>query len=84
MKMREDSAQKNWLLHHDNAPSHFFSPGNFWLKTTWLSSPTHPTLYVSPIEDKTERPPFWHNWGDWGRIAGCAEHPPRTWLPGCI
>jgi hypothetical protein len=29
MKMREDSAQKNWLLHHDNAPSHFFSPGNF-------------------------------------------------------
>jgi hypothetical protein len=38
----------------------------------------------SPIEDKTERPPFWHNWGDRGRIAGSAEHPYRTWLPGCI
>jgi hypothetical protein len=30
----------------------------FSQKTTWLSSPTHPTFSVSPIEDKTERPPF--------------------------
>jgi hypothetical protein len=26
--------QKNWLLHHDNAPSHFlFSPGNSFTRT---------------------------------------------------
>jgi hypothetical protein len=61
-----------------------FSKGNFWPKTTWLSSPTHPTFLFSPIEDKTWRPPFWHNLGDRGRIAGGAEHPRRTRLPGCI
>jgi hypothetical protein len=45
-----------------------------------------PTLFfpVSLIEDKTKRPLFWHNWGDWGRIAGSAPHPDRTRLPGCI
>jgi hypothetical protein len=58
-----------------------FSPGNFWSKTTWLSFPTHPTFYVSLIEDKTERPPFWHIWGARGRIADGAEHPHRTRLP---
>jgi hypothetical protein len=31
-----------------------FSPRNFLPKTTWLSSPTHPTFSVSPIEGKTE------------------------------
>jgi hypothetical protein len=25
-----------------------FSPGNFWPKTTWLSSPTHPTVISFP------------------------------------
>jgi hypothetical protein len=28
--------------------------------------------------------PFSHNWCDPGRIAGSAEHPYRTRLPGCI
>jgi hypothetical protein len=49
--------------------------GDFWPKTTWQSSPNHPTFFVSPVEDKTERPLFWHNWGDWGSIAGSAEQP---------
>jgi hypothetical protein len=31
-----------------------------------------------------KRPSFWHIWCDRGRIAGCAEHPHRTQLPGCI
>jgi hypothetical protein len=35
-----------------------------------------PSFSVSPIEEKTERPPFWHNWG-------VAERPQRTRLPGC-
>jgi hypothetical protein len=62
--------------------SHFrFHQGIVDQKTTWLSPPSHP---VSPNEDKTEKPPFWHNLGDRGRIAGGAEHPHRTWLPGCI
>jgi hypothetical protein len=55
---------------------------NFWPKTKWLSSPT--ILFCFPIEDETERTSFWHNWGDWGRFAGSAEHPHRTCLMGCI
>jgi hypothetical protein len=39
---------------------------------------------VFPTENKIERPPFWHNWGDGCRIAGAAEHPHRTRLPGFI
>jgi hypothetical protein len=35
---------------------------------------------VSPIEDKTKRSPFWHNWNGGGRIAGGAEHRQRTRL----
>jgi hypothetical protein len=61
-----------------------FSPGNFWPKTTWLSYPIHCTFLCSPIEDKIERPPFRHKWGDWDRFAGGAEHPHRSLLPGCI
>jgi hypothetical protein len=84
--------QKNWLLHHDNAPSHtsFFHQGMFYPPKIWLSSPSHPThlimapcdFYVAPIEGKTERLSVWHSSGDRGRIAGGAEHPHRTQLPG--
>jgi hypothetical protein len=50
-----------------------------------LDSHPHPPYFsVSPIEGKSERPPFWHSWGDLGRITGGAEHPHSTWLPGCI
>jgi hypothetical protein len=59
-------------------------PKNFWPKTTWLSHPSTLLYSVSLIEDKIERPPFWHNLGARGRIAGGAEHPHRTWLPECI
>jgi hypothetical protein len=71
---------KKWLLHH--CPTLPFRPGNIWPETTWLSFPTHPT-FASPIED-TERPPFWHNLGDQGRITGGAQNAHRTGLPGCI
>jgi hypothetical protein len=56
-------------LHHNNSPSHtFLFTGEFFLpKTTWLSSPSTLLSSVSPIENKTERPPFWHIWGDRGR-----------------
>jgi hypothetical protein len=60
------------------------SVGNFWTKTTWLSSLTLPTFLFLLIEDKTERLPFWHNWGDGGRITGGAEQPHRTRLLGCV
>jgi hypothetical protein len=56
--------------HHLTLP---FSPGNFWPYTTWRPPPTLPSS-VSLIEDKTERPSFWHKWGDRGRIAGDAIH----------
>jgi histone-lysine N-methyltransferase SETMAR len=59
--------QKNWLLHHDNTPSHtsfftteFLSKNNM----TVISHPPYsPDLAPRdfsqpPVEDKTERPPF--------------------------
>jgi hypothetical protein len=63
--------------------SHFlFHQGIFYQKQHDCCPP--PTLLawfgplrlfsVSLIEDKTERLPFRHNWSDWGRIAGDAEH----------
>jgi hypothetical protein len=56
-----------------------FSPRNF--DQQQLGYRSRPTIRfsVSPIEDKTERPPFWHNWGYGIRIAGGAEHRHRTW-----
>jgi hypothetical protein len=81
--------QKNWLLLDCNAPSHTsFSPGNFYPKTSWLSSPSYLTFLFSTIWDKNERAPFWHNWGDRGRLACGAEHPHRLlrwwWWPVCL
>jgi hypothetical protein len=52
----------------------FFLPGNFLRKATWLSSQPILLFFVSPVEDKTERPPFWHNWSDRGRIADGTGH----------
>jgi hypothetical protein len=62
--------QNKCRLLHDNAPSHAsFFTGNFWLNTTRLSSPTHPTCLtcpppsnfsVTPIEDKIEMLLFWY------------------------
>jgi hypothetical protein len=43
----------------------------------WASPPTLLSS-VSPIADKTERPPFWHNWDDRGGSAGGAEHSQNT------
>jgi hypothetical protein len=56
VKMCEDFApfapnfdDKNWLLHHDNAPFHssFFTT-EFLTKITWLLFPTHPTFLCLP------------------------------------
>jgi hypothetical protein len=55
----EISRKQTWLLHHDNAPSitssitrEFLTKGNMTV--------VPPSLYfsVSPIENKTKRPPF--------------------------
>jgi hypothetical protein len=56
--------RKNCLLHHDNAPSHtsFFTREFFFTRNIMTVFPHQPyfSLFsVSPIEDKTERPPFW-------------------------
>jgi hypothetical protein len=41
--------QTNWLLLHDNAPSHTsFFTREFFTKKTWLSSPTRPTFLCFP------------------------------------
>jgi hypothetical protein len=45
------------------------------------------TGYSSPatfLFHRLKIPPFWHNWGEWGRISGCAKHPHRIQLPECI
>jgi hypothetical protein len=59
--------QKNWMLHHDNAPSHTsFFPTEFLMKNNMTFIP-HPTnspdlapcdFSVSLTEDKTERQLF--------------------------
>jgi hypothetical protein len=60
-----------------------FSPGSFWPKTTRLSPPTHPNFLFPRLKVKLKGGNF-DNWADRGRIAGGAEHPHRTRLPGCI
>jgi hypothetical protein len=71
--------QKNWLLHHDNAPSHtlFFTRDFFFLKATRLPSSNHPTFLFPQLNIKLKGRHF-----DRGRIAGGAEHHHRTRLPG--
>jgi hypothetical protein len=51
--------QKNWLLHHDNAPSHtpFFTRELFYPKQHDCL-PESPYFSVYPIDDKTETPHF--------------------------
>jgi hypothetical protein len=67
--------------HHLTLP---FSLGNFWSKTPWLLSPPNLLFSVYWIEDKTERPPFWHNLSDRGRISGGAEDTHGARLPACF
>jgi hypothetical protein len=75
--------QKNWLLHYDNAPSHTSSfRGEFWTIHNMTVVP-HPP-YFSLFPRLKIRPPFWRSSGDGGRVAGGAEHPHRTRLPGRI
>jgi hypothetical protein len=51
--------QKNWLLHHDNAPSHTsFFTRKFFTKNIMTVVPHPPYVYFSLNEDKTERSPF--------------------------
>jgi hypothetical protein len=51
--------QVNWMLHHDKAPSHTsFLTREYFNKNGMTSVPHPPYFSVSPIEDKTEGPPF--------------------------
>jgi hypothetical protein len=51
--------QNNWLLHHNNAPSHaYFFAREFLTKNNVTLVPHPPYFSVSVIEDKTEMPPF--------------------------
>jgi hypothetical protein len=61
-----------------------FSSSNFFTKKNMTVIPHPPSISVFPVEDKSERLTFWHNWDDQGRIVGGVEHPHRTRLPGCI
>jgi hypothetical protein len=65
--------QRNWLLHHDNTLLHIsFFTREFFNKSIMTAVPHTLLFSISLREDKTERLPFWHKWGDWGRIAGGA------------
>jgi hypothetical protein len=59
--------KKNWLLHHDNTS--YFISDFFYQKQHGCRPPPTLLFSVSPIEDKTERLPFWHNWGNRCRIV---------------
>jgi hypothetical protein len=59
---RELWRQNNWLLHHDNAPSHAsFFIREFLTINNMTVVPRPPYFSVSPIENKAERLPFWQN-----------------------
>jgi hypothetical protein len=63
-KTRPELWQQNWLLHHDNAPSNTsFSTRGFLTRNNMAIVP-HKLFSVSPIQDKTERPPFGHKWAE--------------------
>jgi hypothetical protein len=61
-----------------------FSPGTFWPKSTWLSSPLTLLFSVFSAEGVAERPSFRHSWSDGGRNGAGVEHLHRTRLPCCI
>jgi hypothetical protein len=45
--------QENWLLHHDNAPSHTsFFTREFFTRRAWHSSLTHPTFLFHQLKIK--------------------------------
>jgi hypothetical protein len=59
------------ILHHNNTPPYTsFLPREFLTKNN-MAVVSHPTYFS---KDKTERQPFWHNWGGRGRIVGGTEH----------
>jgi hypothetical protein len=64
-----------------NTTLHFtlpFSPANFWLKTTWLSSPTHPTFLCFPD--------WKYNWkaAILAQLRGYRQNRRRCWTPSLI
>jgi hypothetical protein len=67
--------QKNWLLHHDNAPaytsfltSEVFTQSNITIIPHTSYSHELPPCEVSPFPS-LKISPFWHNWGDRGIIT---------------
>jgi hypothetical protein len=59
VKMCEDYAPNFGDMHHDSSLSHIsVFTREFFSKTNMTIVPHLPYLSVSPIEDKTERPPF--------------------------
>jgi hypothetical protein len=56
--------QMNWILYHNNAPSHTSLFTREWGKQHDCYPPLTLPFSVSSIEDKIKRLPFWHNWGE--------------------
>lgn len=80
---------KDWLLHHNNIPSHtsLFTTDCIIKNnmTSSLTSLTHvtwlpTTFFCFLTEDQVERLLVWHGWDGWSRNTDSARHPPRTWL----
>jgi hypothetical protein len=65
--------------------SHSFFDRGFLTKynMTVVRHPPYFSLFLR-LEIKLKGRKFLRNWGDRGRIAGCAEHSHRTWLSGWI
>jgi hypothetical protein len=53
------------------AVSYFFTREFFYQKQQDCPPPPTLLFFLSPVEDKTEEPPFSHNWSDQGKIVGC-------------
>jgi hypothetical protein len=76
-------------LHHNNVTSHTsFSTWDFLQKNLTDIPHPHYSPYLATFDfslfPQLKIPPFLHNFDNWGRIIGSAEHLHRTPVRRCI
>jgi hypothetical protein len=69
-----DNKRASWCITATHRLTHPFFIREFLTKNKMTLVPYTPYFFVSPIENITERPPLWLNWGDRGRIADGPKH----------
>jgi hypothetical protein len=76
--------QKNWLFITTHSLAFPLSPTIFFTQKNMADVPHPPYFFLFPrLKIKLKDSPFWHNWGDRGRVASSAQHSDNT-TPGGI